>query len=188
MKELIFETAEVLKKGGVILYPTDTVWGLGCDATNVAAIKKIYQIKQRTESKSMIVLMDHIKMLHRYIVNIPEMAYDLIDFAEKPLTIIYDKSEKLPLEILNPEDQSIAVRICRDEFCQRLIYSFGRPLVSTSANISGEKTPLSFAEISDKIKNQVDFIVPYRQEEKSKNAPSTIIKLANNGQFHFIRK
>ncbi len=155
---------EVLRTGGTILYPTDTIWGIGCDATNEKAVEKIYALKKRSESKSLIVLVSDDGMLNRFVKNIPALAWDLIDMADKPLTIIYDAAKGIAKNVL-AEDGSIAVRKTSDEFCQRLIHKFGKPIVSTSANISGENAPKNFSEVSDEIKKTVDYIVNWRQDD-----------------------
>lgn len=180
------EAYAVLKKGGLILYPTDTVWGVGCDATNAAAVSKIYALKQREESKSLICLVSDFKMLNQYIENIPEVAYDILTFAAKPTTIIYDNPIRVA-ENLVAEDDTLAVRVTQDDFCKTLIKKLGRPLVSTSANLSGTKTPLWFKEIDPVILNGVDYIVNLQRNKKS-DAPSAIIRLKNNGQVEIIRK
>ncbi len=175
-----------LKKGGLILYPTDTVWGLGCDATNAAAVSKIYALKQREESKSLICLVSDFKMLNQYIENIPEVAYDILKYAAKPTTIIYDNPIRIA-ENLVAEDDTLAVRVTQDDFCRTLVKKLGRPLVSTSANLSGDKTPMRFKEIEPAILNGVDYIVNL-QRNKISGAPSAIIRLKNNGQVEVIRK
>lgn len=178
---------EVLKSGGVILYPTDTIWGIGCDATNAAAVKRVYEIKQRHDSKSMLVLLENPNMILSYIEEMPEVAWDLIDFAEKPTTIIYDRAKNLASNLI-AEDGSIGIRITKEAFTQKLIQRFRKPLVSTSANISGEASPQNFSEISEEIKMKVDYIVKYRQEEKGNPAPSSIIKLGVTGLIQILRQ
>ena len=176
----------ILKKGGTILYPTDTVWGIGCDATNFQAIEKIFQLKQRAESKSMICLVGDFKMLNQYIENVPEVAYDILKYAKKPTTIIYDR----PLHVaenLIAEDNSLAIRVTKDEFCKKLIQKFRKPIVSTSANLAGEITPQSFKEIDPVILEGVDYIVNLQHDKKS-GKPSAIIKLKNDGAVKVIRQ
>ena len=180
------EAYAVLKKGGLILYPTDTVWGLGCDATNAAAVSKIYALKQRDERKSLICLVSDFKMLNQYIENIPEVAYDILKYASKPTTIVYDSPIRIA-ENLVAEDDTLAVRVTQDDFCKTLIKKLGRPLVSTSANISGNDTPKSFKEIDEAILNGVDYIVNLQRNKKT-GPPSAIIRLRNNGQVEVIRK
>lgn len=177
---------QILRNGGVILYPTDTVWGLGCDATNEKAVARIYEIKKRTESKSLILLVDHVGRVANYVVDMPEIAYDLLDVTDKPTTIIYDKAKNLPSSLV-AEDGSIAIRITNEEFSQALCAAAHVPLVSTSANISGEPTPQNFGEISEAIIDAVDYVVKYRQDDKTKSMPSSIIKLGNCGEVKIIR-
>ena len=178
---------EVLRKGGVILYPTDTIWGLGCDAINAEAVQRIYEIKKRHDSKSMLVLLENPNLILSYIEEMPEVAWDLIELAEKPTTIIYDKAKNLAKNLV-ADDGSIGIRISNEAFTQQLIQKFRKPLVSTSANISGSPSPQNFAEISDEIKSQVDYIVAYRQEETTNPTPSGIIKLGASGLIKIIRE
>ncbi|MGV3630807.1 MAG: L-threonylcarbamoyladenylate synthase [Bacteroidota bacterium] len=180
------EIIETLKNGGTILYPTDTVWGLGCDATNEEACRKILQIKKRPENKSFIVLVDSFLMLERYVPEFPEVCYDLADLATRPLTLIYPNARGLAPSIL-AEDGSVGIRITKDPLCLALIRGLKKPLVSTSANISGEKTPGSFAEISEEVKSGVDFIVRERLTE-SCDVPSQIIKIGKDNSVQIIRK
>lgn len=178
---------EVLRKGGVILYPTDTVWGIGCDATNVAAVKRIYEIKKREDSKSMLVLMENPNLLSSYIDEVPDIARDLIEVTDRPLTIIYSGAKNLASNLIAP-DGSIGIRITTEDFTRQLIERFRKPVVSTSANLSGQKTPQHFPEISEEIKNSVDYVVQYRQDDFSKASPSSIIKVGKGGQIEIIRK
>ena len=190
MKEFlpeIKEMASVLKKGGVILYPTDTIWGLGCDATSIDGIRKIMQIKQRSEQKNFIVLLDSESRLQTYVKEIPEQAWSLIEYAEKPLTIIYEGARNLPEELIAP-DGTIAIRVTRDEFCKYLIGALNKPIVSTSANISGQPSPLSYMDINETIVQSVDYAAKWRRNEKNNNTPSTIIRLRTSGQIEFIRR
>ncbi|WP_297509430.1 L-threonylcarbamoyladenylate synthase [Flavobacterium sp.] len=177
---------EVIAKGGIILYPTDTVWGIGCDATNEAAINKIYELKRREESKNMIVLMNGDRMLHSVFHNIPEVAWQLLDLSEKPTTLILDHPKNVAKNII-ALDNSLGMRLVKEPFCFKLMERMKRPLVSTSANISGEPTPKSFQEISSVIRNGVDYIVQLHQD-KLCNTPSTIIKLTQDAQVKVIRK
>lgn len=186
-KTEVNKSFEILRDGGVILYPTDTIWGFGCDATNDAAIEKIYAIKQRNESKSMIVLLDDAGKLVKYVKNVPAVAYDIIELTEKPLTIIYDGAVNVSKKIIS-DDGSIAIRITKDAFCRDIIRRMNKPLVSTSANISGEPSPANFFEISDEIKSKADYIVSLRQQEKQNKQPSSIIKLSSSGEIKIIRK
>ena len=178
---------DVLKKGGIILYPTDTVWGIGCDATNAEAIDKIYKLKQRAESKSMLVLIDNFNRIGKYIREVPMLANDLVELAESPLTIIYPDAINLP-ENLIADDGSIGIRVCRHAFCQQLIYRLGRPIVSTSANISGSNSPKRLNEVSKEISEQVDFIVNQKFEGHPTLRPSSIIKLGVKGEVEVIRE
>ncbi len=186
MKTEIENALLILKKGGIILYPTDTVWGIGCDATNADAIDKIYALKQRVESKSMICLVTDFKMLNEYVQDVPEVAYDILKFADKPTTIIYDNPIRVA-ENLIAEDNSLAIRVVKDDFCKLLIKKLRKPLVSTSANVSGAKTPMSFSEIPKAILEGVDYVVNLQQKSKS-GKPSSIIKLKNDGSVSVIRK
>jgi L-threonylcarbamoyladenylate synthase len=183
----IITVCEKLKAGEIILYPTDTVWGIGCDATNITAVSKIYKIKKRKNTKSLVILVSTEQMLKNYVDEIPTKAKELILTYEKPLTIIYTKAKKIAANAI-AKDGSIAIRLVRDKFCQEIINKFGKPIVSTSANISGQATPANFVEISEEIKNQVDYIVKYRQTDKKETKPSTIVKLESNGEIIFLRK
>jgi L-threonylcarbamoyladenylate synthase len=178
---------EVLKRGGVILYPTDTIWGIGCDATSSAAVTRVFEIKKRTDSKSMLVLMENPALLDRYVDDVPEIAWDLIEISTTPLTVIYPKGRNLAAELMAP-DRSIGIRFTKEPFTSELIRRFRRPVVSTSANISGEKSPANFTEISEEIKNAVDYIVQYRQDDISISQPSGIIKLGAGGRIEIIRQ
>jgi L-threonylcarbamoyladenylate synthase len=186
LKNDIDQSLEVLRKGGIILYPTDTVWGLGCDATNPAAIERIMEIKQRNDSKGMIVLLENPNFILSYIDEMPEVAWDLIEYCETPTTIIFDKAKNVAPNLPAP-DGSIGIRITREEFTQRLLQRFRKPLVSTSANLSGMPTPGNFDQISDQIKSKVDYIVKYRQEDKTLSKPSSVIKLGASGLIKIIR-
>ena len=178
---------EVLKAGGIILYPTDTVWGIGCDATNEEAIDKIYQLKQRPENKSMIVLVAEEKDILKYVAA-PDLAvFDYLKNSVKPTTVIYGGAIGLA-ENLPGEDGSIAIRICNEAFCKHLLKRFRKPIVSTSANISGKATPKIFNEISDEIKSGVDYVVQYRQQDETIAEPSSIIKWHQDGSFDVLRK
>lgn len=187
MKAEIEKTCEILRNGGVILYPTDTVWGIGCDATNQKAIQRIYGIKERDDKKSMLVLMDNEVRLSAYISDIPEIAFELIEVSENPLTIIYPGARNLPENII-ADDGSIGIRITSDPFCQKLIRRLGRPIVSTSANISGEPSPAVFPDISELIINRVDHVVQWRQDDLKRSKPSSIIKIDSRGYIEIIRK
>ena len=187
MHDDIKKAFEVLKSGGIILYPTDTIWGIGCDATNEKAVEKIYKIKKREDSKSMLVLMENPALLERYVTEVPEIAWDLIEIATTPLTIIFSKAKNLAKNLI-AEDGSIGIRFTKEAFSSQLLQRFRRPLVSTSANISGEKSPAYFNEISEEIRNQVDYVVEYRQDDNTPSQPSSIIKLGVGGQIEIIRK
>jgi L-threonylcarbamoyladenylate synthase len=177
---------EVIQNGGIILYPTDTVWGIGCDATNSEAIKKIYALKQREETKSMIVLMNGEKMMYNVFKDIPETAWQIMDLSEKPTTLILDRPRNVAANLI-AEDQTLGVRLVKEPFCFKLMERMKRPLVSTSANISGMFTPKSFKEISPEIIKGVDYVVNL-QHEKVCDKPSTIIKLTLDNQVKIIRK
>ncbi len=187
MKKDIDKCLEVLNNGGVILYPTDTIWGLGCDATNQKAVQRIYEIKQRSDQKSLLVLLDHPGKISSFVNEVPEIAWDLIDLSEKPLTIIYSDAKNLAKNLI-AEDGSIGIRISSDPFNQRLIQRFKKPLVSTSANISGEMAPGNFSEISEEILSAVDYVVEWRQDDYQKAQASSIIKLKPNGEVEIIRE
>lgn len=176
----------VLQKGGVILYPTDTIWGLGCDASNEEAVKRIYNIKNRIDSKSMLVLMENAALLERYVDEVPEIAYDLIELSDKPLTIIYDGAKNLAKNLI-AEDGSIGIRLTTEAFSSDLIRRFKRPIVSTSANISGKPSPACFDEIDQEIIDAVDYVVNYRQDDTHKASPSSIMKLGRGGEIKIIR-
>lgn len=185
--EDIQKALEVLRSGGVILYPTDTIWGIGCDATNEEAIEKIFKIKGRSKEKGMIVLLENENQLASYVNDIPEIAYDLIEYTEKPLTIIYDKGKNVASNLLT-SDGSIAVRLVKHPFCSELLKKFRKPLVSTSANLSGQNSPKHFSDIDESILEAVDYVVEFDQHNLNSNPPSTIMKLDNSGKFEFIRK
>jgi L-threonylcarbamoyladenylate synthase len=187
MEEEIKNAIEVLRKGGTILYPTDTVWGIGCDARNKDAVAKVFNIKQRAEYKSMVILVCNETMLNRHVKEVPEVAWELLESAEEPLTIIYPEGRMLA-EKLIAADGSIGIRLVRENFCNTLIHKFGKPIVSTSANISGENTPITFNEITLDILNKVDYIVNYRRDEANNGKSSTLIKVALNGEIKILRK
>ena len=187
MTDDIKKAVEVLRRGGLILYPTDTIWGVGCDATNAEAVKKVYALKQREDSKSMLVLLDNDAKLNSYVSEVPEMAWDLIELSTKPITVIYPNAKNLAANLL-AEDKSVGIRVTNEEFSKKLCERFKKPIVSTSANISGEPSPKHFGEIKDAVKTGVDYIVEYRQEETSNPAPSSIVKLEVDGQVKVIRE
>ena len=186
-EEDIRQAVEVMRRGGVILYPTDTIWGIGCDATNEEAVRRVYDIKKRDDSKALICLVDSDHRLQRYVSDVPNVAWDLIEYATRPLTIIFDKAKNLAPNLL-AEDGSVGIRVTREEFSRQLCYRFQRAVVSTSANVSGEPSPACFDDISDEIKNAVDYIVQSRRKEKTKAVPSSIIKLGSDGEVAIIRK
>ena len=186
MNQEIINAFEVIKNGGIILYPTDTVWGIGCDATNPDAVAKIYQLKQRTESKSMICLMNGEKMMYNVFKEIPEVAWQILDLSEKPTTLILDNPRNIAPNLI-AEDKSLGIRLIKEPFCFKLLERMKKPLVSTSANISGQPTPLSFKEISPEIIKGVDYVVNLRQNEQAAYSGSSIIKLAKNGEVKVIR-
>ncbi|WKB81517.1 L-threonylcarbamoyladenylate synthase [Cellulophaga lytica] len=176
----------VLQNGGVILYPTDTVWGIGCDATNEDAVNKIYKLKKRVNTKTMICLVANDFMLEKHVEKVPEVAFDIIDIADKPTTIVYDNPKNIAQNLI-AKDNSLAIRVATDQFCQYLISKFKKPIVSTSANLSGEPTAKSFKEISSDILKGVDYAVNL-QRNIQKVTPSSIIKLSNDGTVKVIRK
>jgi len=187
MQNDINKAVQVLQNSGVILYPTDTIWGIGCDATNAEAVKKVFSIKKRSDAKSLIVLIDNINRIGNYADAVPDIAYDLIEFSEKPITVIFEKAKNLARNVIN-KDGSIAIRVTNDDFCSRIISRFRKPIVSTSANFSGDKYPQSFFDINPDIVDKVDYVVKWRQEEISSAQPSSIIKLWNDGQIKIIRE
>jgi L-threonylcarbamoyladenylate synthase len=185
MHQEINNALKVLKEGGLILYPTDTVWGIGCDATNDDAVSKIYNLKQRSDSKALICLVADDRMLKKYIKDIPDAAFDIMDIEDNPITIIYDNPQNLAQNLI-AEDNSIAIRIPDHEFCFQLLRKFNGAIVSTSANISGQHTPKSFKEIHEDILKGVDYVVNL-QREKICTKASSIIKLSNDGTVKVIR-
>jgi len=186
-EEDIRNAVNTLNQGGIILYPTDTIWGLGCDATNPEAVEKIFHIKNRKENKSLILLVDGESMLQEYVSDIPDVAYDILDVTETPVTIIYPQGKNLAAGIYS-EDGSVGIRICNDKFCRDLIGKFGKPIVSTSANISMQKPPENFRGIKEIIINSADYVVKFRQEDQKKYRASPVIKVHKNGEIKIIRK
>ncbi len=178
---------ETLKSGGLILYPTDTIWGVGCDATNPEAVEKIFALKGREKGKSMIILIGNENQLQSYVREVPDVAYELMDVSDKPLTIIYSHAKNLAENVI-AEDGSIGIRLVNHPFCQQLLQRFRKPIVSTSANISGEPSARNFAEISQEIIEGVDYVVKFGQNDYSSGTASTIMKLDPSGKFEFIRK
>ncbi len=196
----IVNAVKVLKEGGIILYPTDTIWGLGCDATNEKAVGKIFEIKKRTESKSLIILVSNDGMLNRYVKEVPEIAWELIDAnnkeddsSSKPITIIYDGARSLAKNAV-AEDGSIGIRLIQDSleetkhFCHKLIHKFGKPIVSTSANISNTPSPPTYSDISEEVISVVDYVVKLQTPNNNPKSPSSIIKLKANGEIKIIRE
>lgn len=187
MLNLYADALASLKSGGVILYPSDTIWGLGCDARMDASIEKLFDIKNRPENKGLILLISKIEQLSEYVEQVPEIAWDLAEFAEDPLTIIYPKGKNVSKYMLGP-DGSIAIRLLKDEFCKGLVYRYQRGIVSTSANISGTPSPTDFASISESIKSKVDYILkPENSDKKGGIKSSKIIKLGLGGEYTMIR-
>lgn len=179
---------KILRKGGLILYPTDTVWGIGCDATNSDAVRRVFSLKKRADSKALITLVSDTRMLSRTVEYVPDAAMQLIEVSERPVTIVYDHGCGVADELLAP-DGSLAVRVTAEEFSHALCRKFGRPIVSTSANISGQPTPRCFNMISQDIISGVDYVCQSRRYEKgSDTRPSMIIKISDNGVFKFLRK
>ncbi len=186
LKEEIERSVTLLKQGKILLYPTDTIWGIGCDATNSKAIGRIFKLKNRQEQKSMIILLDSIDKLKQYVENVPAIAYDLIENAASPITIVFNKAKNLPKKLL-ASDGTIAIRIVHGDYCAGVIRQLGHPLVSTSANISGEPSPQTFHQISEIIKEKVDYVVAVHQSHIHTIRPSTLIKLEGNGTFSILR-
>jgi L-threonylcarbamoyladenylate synthase len=187
LKDEVNKALKIVQDGGIILYPTDTIWGIGCDATNTDAVKKIYELKQRDESKSMIILLDIDNKLQSYISEVPDIAYELIDYAENPLTLIMPGAKNISPALI-AEDGSVGVRVTSHPFCQQLIQRLRKPLVSTSANISGQPSPEYFGKIDQAIIGGVDYVVDIDQYSTEIKKPSTIMRLAPNGAFEFIRR
>lgn len=186
-EEDIRNAVEVLRRGGVILYPTDTVWGIGCDATNPKAVQRIYEIKRRADSKALIILLGNKNELYRYVDEVPDVAVELLDISVRPTTVIYDRGINLA-ENVTAADGSVAIRISSDRFCQQLCRGLRRPLVSTSANISSKPAPAIFKEISPEIINAVDYVATHRRDDSSRALPSIIIKISADSTFKIIRK
>lgn len=186
-REDIAKAVEVMRKGGVIVYPTDTIWGIGCDATNEEAVRRVFQIKRRNEAKALITLVDTDAKIPFYVRAVPGIAWDLIDFATRPLTIIYDNARGLAPSLI-AEDGSAAIRMTQEPFSKELCFRFQKAIVSTSANISGEAAPTCFADISEEILQSVDYVVCARREERGKRQPSSIVKLTEKGEVTIIRE
>lgn len=187
LKDEVEKALKFVQGGGIILYPTDTIWGIGCDASNTEAVKKIFALKQRDEAKSMIILLDTENKLESYIQEVPGIAYDLIEFAENPLTLVMPGAKNISPALI-AADGSVGVRVGKHPFCQQLIQRLRKPLVSTSANISGQPSPQNFSEVSEEIINGVDYVVDVDQHDLSQKKPSTIMRLEPSGKFEFIRR
>jgi len=180
------QALETLKKGGTILYPTDTIWGIGCDATNNPAVIKIFDIKNREDTRQMLILIDDAVNIGNYVSKVPEIALNFIESAKRPLSIIFQKAKNLAPSLIG-HDQTIGIRVVKDDFCRELIKRLGKPIVSTSANISGSPPPGSFSKIDQKIKDAVDYIVCWRQDDLTQSIPSDIIKFGKDGEIIKIR-
>lgn len=187
LKDEVAKALKVLQEGGIILYPTDTIWGIGCDATNTEAVQKIYRLKQRDEAKSMIILLDTENKLESYVREVNPLAYELIAYAENPLTLVMPGAKNISPALI-AADGSIGIRVTTNEFCQQLIQKLRKPLVSTSANISGKPSPSYFSQVDQEIIDGVDYVVDIDQHSKEIKNPSTIMKLAPDGRFEFIRR
>ncbi len=187
LDEDIKKAVEVMRQGGVILYPTDTIWGIGCDATNEDAVRKVYEIKKRTDSKALICLVDTPDRVQRYVQEVPSVAWDVMELTDSPLTIIFDGAKNLAANLL-AEDGSVGIRVTQEEVSKRLCYRFQKPVVSTSANISGEPSATCFAEISEEIIQAVDYVMEARRKDTRKCQSSKIIKLGVSGEIQIIRK
>lgn len=187
LRDEVANALKVLQDGGIILYPTDTIWGIGCDATNTEAIKKIYRLKQRDEAKSMIILLDTENKLESYVGDINPLAYDLIAYAENPLTLVMPNAKNISHALIS-SDGSVGIRVSKHPFCEQLIQRLRKPLVSTSANISGKPSPQYFSQIDEEIIEGVDYVVDLEQQNMEIKTPSTIMRLAPDGKFEFIRR
>lgn len=186
LREEVRRAAQVVRQSGVILYPTDTVWGIGCDATNPEAVRKVYDLKRRDDNKAMIVLVPTIDDAAFYVEDFPEVAEQLIEYSEKPVTIVYDKGVRLASNLLG-EDGSVGIRVTKEAFSNALCRMLRKPLVSTSANISGLPSPAVFPEISQEIIDAVDYVVDYRRDDMTRKAPSTVMRLGSGGLFKILR-
>lgn len=186
VEEDIRNAIAVMRKGGVILYPTDTIWGIGCDATNAEAVARVFDIKKRDDSKALICLVDSEARLQRYVMNVPNVAWDVMELADNPLTVVLDSAVNLAPNLI-ADDGSIAMRITKEAFSKELCYRFQKPIVSTSANVSGEAAPQNFRDISEKILASVDYVCWSRRNEHKPHQPSKIIKIGGNGEVQIIR-
>lgn len=177
---------QVLKSGGIILYPTDTIWGIGCDATNKRAVEKVFKLKGRSKDNPFLILVDKISRLKEYVEDIPEIHWDLLRNLDKPTTVIYPKAKNLPKNVIGPGG-SVAIRVVKDEFCSRLIDKFSKPIISTSANYTGEEPAIVYRDVADGIRDGVDYIVEMFRDEYKEVKPSTLLKLLPDGNFEVIR-
>ncbi|MFC0516244.1 L-threonylcarbamoyladenylate synthase [Mucilaginibacter angelicae] len=187
LRDEVAKAFKIVQEGGIILYPTDTIWGIGCDATNTEAIQKIYRLKQRDEAKSMIILLDTENKLESYISEVNPLAFELIEYAENPLTLVMPGAKNISPALI-AADGSVGIRVSKYPFCQQLIQRMRKPLVSTSANISGKPSPQYFSQIDQEIIDGVDYVVDLEQHSKEIKTPSTIMKLAPDGRFEFLRR
>ncbi|WPV00247.1 L-threonylcarbamoyladenylate synthase [Mucilaginibacter sp. cycad4] len=188
LRDEVARAFKIVQEGGIILYPTDTIWGIGCDATNTEAIQKIYRLKQRDEAKSMIILLDTENKLESYISEVNPLAFELIEYAENPLTLVMPGAKNISPALI-AADGSVGIRVVKDTlFCQQLIQRLRKPLVSTSANISGKPSPQYFSQIDQEIIDGVDYVVDLEQHSKEIKTPSTIMRLAPDGRFEFLRR
>lgn len=178
---------EVMNRGGVILYPTDTIWGIGCDATNPEAVKRVYEIKRRDDSKALITLVDSEAKIEFYVRDVPNVAWNLIDVSDSPLTLIYDGARNLAPNLI-ADDGSVAIRLTKEPFSSRLCRAFRRAIVSTSANVSGEPSPKTFSQISEEVLSAVDYVCTSRRNEREPHKPSSVIKIGAGGEIKIIRK
>ena len=186
MDEEIIKTVEVLKSRGTILYPTDTIWGIGCDATDARAVEKIYKIKGRVESKSLLILVDDVDKIYDYVSDVNPVIIEIVRNYDRPLTVVYSGSKNLAKGVY-AHDHTIGIRVVKEKFCRKLIKKFGKPIVSTSANISGEPSPVTFQNISEKVINAVDYTVNYNRTKIGFMKPSKIIRAQEDGSFIIIR-
>lgn len=187
LRDEIANALKVVQDGGIILYPTDTIWGIGCDATNTEAIKRIFKLKQRDEAKSMIILLDSENKLESYVKEVPAIAYDLIEYAENPLTLVMPGARNISPALIS-EDGNVGIRVAKHDFCQQLIQRLRKPLVSTSANISGKPSPQNFSQMDQQIIDGVDYVVDLEQNSTELKKPSTIMRLNPDGRFEFLRR
>ncbi|MGN6640152.1 MAG: L-threonylcarbamoyladenylate synthase [Mucilaginibacter sp.] len=187
LRDELTNALKVLQDGGIILYPTDTIWGIGCDATNTEAVKRIFKLKQRDEAKSMIILLDTENKLESYVKEVPAIAYDLIEYAENPLTLVMPGAKNISSALIS-EDGSVGIRVAKHDFCQQLIQRLRKPLVSTSANISGKPSPQNFSQMDQEIIDGVDYVVNLEQNSTELKKPSTIMRLNPDGRFEFLRR